>query len=579
MDTNTKTRRTNIRRQLIRVVVVAGCLTVVGSGAYFASWNRTFQRGRAQTSGALAALTQGYQLLDLTSANLNAIQALLREKDPDQLEKGIASLKENQGKIASIVRSSGEGGGLRGEIELLVSQEAAVIGEVEKGNPGAAYEKYLQTVSPQHAKVLGVIRELHGATEATAYKDLESQQASVRAQLLFWSGGFLSVLAFIGIVGWVLQRKALRHLTRITSDLASISARTADGAAQVSASTHPLAEGASVQASSIEETSASLVEMSSMTQQNAEHSERTSALAKETVSSADKGMADMKAMSAAMADIKASSDEVAKIIKTIDQIAFQTNILALNAAVEAARAGEAGLGFAVVADEVRNLAQRSATAARETSEKIANAIGKTTYGVSLSTKVESALTEIVTKARQMDSDAAEVASASRQQAQGVVQINAAVGQMERVTQNNAASADKCASAAEELDAQARSLTESVSQLLELVGAESGPGDSQQPTDPTRETPQESAYRNPPAETARATQQQSRQKSPATTPPTTSAEDPGAEAFWGQVPESSHGTSPTPGAHRSAGNALPSATAGTHSSSAPDSRAGEGFKSF
>ena len=454
--------------------MVAGLLTIVGSGAYFASWNHTFQRGRVETSRALEALTRGYQLLELTSANLNSLQVLLREKDPDQLEKGIAGLKENQGKISAIIGASEDSDVLKRECDLLVSQERGVLGEVEKGNSGAAYEKYIQTVSPQHAKLLGVIRDRHAATEAAAYRNLESHQASVRAQLLLWSGGFLSVLAFIGTVGWILQRMALRHLTRITTELVSISARTADGAAEVSASTHPLAEGAGVQASSIEETSASLVEMSSMTEQNAENSERTSALAKETVSAADRGMTDMQAMSTAMADIKGSSDAIAEIIKTIDQIAFQTNILALNAAVEAARAGEAGLGFAVVADEVRNLAQRSASAARETSDKIANAIAKTSYGVSLSAKVETALTEIVTKAREMQTVAADVAGASRQQAQGVVQINAAVAQVERVTQTNAASADRCASAAEELDAQARSLTETVSNLLDLVGADASP---------------------------------------------------------------------------------------------------------
>jgi methyl-accepting chemotaxis protein len=174
-------------------------------------------------------------------------------------------------------------------------------------------------------------------------------------------------------------------------------------------------------------------------------------------------------MNTAMGAIKASSDDIAKIIKTIDEIAFQTNILALNAAVEAARAGEAGMGFAVVADEVRNLAQRSAVAAKETAVKIEGAISRSAQGVQISNKVAQTLNDIVTKARQVDELAAEVAGASREQTQGITQINVAVGQMDKVTQSNAASAEESAAAAQELNAQAVVMKKSVNDLLKLVG--------------------------------------------------------------------------------------------------------------
>jgi methyl-accepting chemotaxis protein len=186
--------------------------------------------------------------------------------------------------------------------------------------------------------------------------------------------------------------------------------------------------------------------------------------------SADKGVADMQEMDTAMAAIKASSDDIAKIIKTIDEIAFQTNILALNAAVEAARAGEAGMGFAVVADEVRNLAQRSAQAAKETAAKIEGAIIKSAQGVELSAKVSTALNDIVSKAREVDELAAEVAGASREQTQGITQINVAMGQMDKITQSNAASAEESAAAAQELNAQALGMKKSVGELLNLVGS-------------------------------------------------------------------------------------------------------------
>jgi len=173
-------------------------------------------------------------------------------------------------------------------------------------------------------------------------------------------------------------------------------------------------------------------------------------------------------MSQAMQALKDSSNDIAKIIRAIDEIAFQTNILALNAAVEAARAGEAGMGFAVVADEVRNLAQRSAQAAKETAAKIDGAITSTAQGVQISAKVADTLGEIVAKVRQVDDLVSEVASASKEQTTGIVQINAAVGQMDKVTQSNAASAEECAAAAEELNAQAATMKQAVGELTRLV---------------------------------------------------------------------------------------------------------------
>ena len=169
-----------------------------------------------------------------------------------------------------------------------------------------------------------------------------------------------------------------------------------------------------------------------------------------------------------MGDIKSSSDDIAKIIKPIDEIAFQTNILALNAAVEAARAGEAGAGFAVVAEEVRNLAQRSAVASKETATKIEAAINKTALGVQLTDKVSLTLQAIVTQAGKVDQLAAEVATASKEQMQGITQVNSAISEIDKVTQSNAASAEESASAAEEMSAQTIVLKDSVAELLAMV---------------------------------------------------------------------------------------------------------------
>jgi methyl-accepting chemotaxis protein len=258
-------------------------------------------------------------------------------------------------------------------------------------------------------------------------------------------------------------------LKRIAWNLLDQASQVNGASGQLSAASQTLAEGSSEQASSLEETSSSLEEMSSMTKSNSENTDKANQLAKEARQAADRGVGDMQTMAAAMDDIKRSSDDIAKIIKTIDEIAFQTNILALNAAVEAARAGEAGLGFAVVADEVRNLAQRCAQAARETSAKIEGAISKSGQGVEITGKIATVLNEIVTKARQVDELVTEVAGASREQTDGIAQINMAVGEMDKVTQSNAATAEESAAAAEELNAQAETMRQSVAELMELIG--------------------------------------------------------------------------------------------------------------
>lgn len=279
-------------------------------------------------------------------------------------------------------------------------------------------------------------------------------------------------VALVILVVWFIVHNLNKRLHHLATTLGESSHQVASAASEISAASQSLAEGASEQAASLQETSASLEEISSMIRSNAGNTQKANELAKQARDCAEVGAKDMNDMSGAMQAIKASSDDIAKIIKTIDEIAFQTNILALNAAVEAARAGEAGMGFAVVADEVRNLAQRSAQAAKETSAKIEGAITRTAQGVDISAKVAKTLEDIVTRARQVDELVAEIASASREQSQGITQVNSAVGQMDKVTQNNASAAEQSASAAEELSTQANAMKDSIAEMLQLVNGQS-----------------------------------------------------------------------------------------------------------
>jgi methyl-accepting chemotaxis protein len=352
---------------------------------------------------------------------------------------------------------------------------------VDQARAGGGYVQYVfekpgQGVQPK----LSYVRMIPGTDifiGAGVYiDDVETEKAALAAKMDAQNHKFqfltLSLFAVIMVVtvafAFGLARAVSRTIEKIVAKMHAGSDEVASAAGQVSSASQILAEGSSEQAASIEETSSSLEEMSSMTRRNADNAHKANDLAKQARQVAEQGSGDMQTMSTAMKSIKDSSDDIAKIIKTIDEIAFQTNILALNAAVEAARAGEAGMGFAVVADEVRNLAQRSAQAAKETAAKIEGAISNTAQGVQISNQVALVLSEIVAKVRQVDDLVAEVSGASREQTQGIIQINAAVGQMDTVTQSNAASAEESAAAAQELNAQAIAMRQAVRELEQLV---------------------------------------------------------------------------------------------------------------
>ena len=168
-------------------------------------------------------------------------------------------------------------------------------------------------------------------------------------------------------------------------------------------------------------------------------------------------------------EITKSSAETGKIIKTIDEIAFQTNLLALNAAVEAARAREAGAGFAVVTEEVRNLALRSEEAAKITSNLIENTIEAVRNGNQLTTETQQAFKENIAISMKIGQLVDEIATASQEQAHGINQINSAVNEMDRVTQQSAANAEESAGASEEMNAQAEQMKSFVYELSQLLG--------------------------------------------------------------------------------------------------------------
>jgi methyl-accepting chemotaxis protein len=275
------------------------------------------------------------------------------------------------------------------------------------------------------------------------------------------------------IVGMLLAVFIARSITlpilRVIAGLNEGSDQVASAAGQVSSASQSLAEGSSQQAASVEETSSSLEEMSSMTKQNASNAGQADSLMKQANQAVNKANASMTQLTTSMQEISKASEETSKIIKTIDEIAFQTILQALNAAVEAARAGEAGAGFAVVADEVRNLAMRAADAAKNTAALIEGTVKKVLDGTALLKTTNDSFNEVACSTVKVGELIGEIAASSSEQAQGIEQVNVAVMEMDKVTQQNAATAEESASASEELNAQAEEMKSFVGELAVMIG--------------------------------------------------------------------------------------------------------------
>jgi len=326
------------------------------------------------------------------------------------------------------------------------------------GKLGALYEEHRQSID----------RVVKAADDNL--KNVEASSAAVMKRA-FWT---LLLIAVGGIVlmpavsGFLLERIAVKPIRKVADAINGGAREMSRVAGEVSGVNRNLASGAAEQSAAIEETSASLEEMSSMTMRNADNAALADTLMKDSRNMLKRANTSMGQLTTSIVEISKTGEETSKIIRTIDEIAFQTNLLALNAAVEAARAGEAGAGFAVVADEVRNLAMRAAEAARNTSGMIEDMVKKIKDGSHLVDQTNEAFSDVIKSTDKVEGLVSEIAAASGEQAQGIGHISKAVDEMDKVTQQNAANAEESTLAVEEMSAQAEQLKDISVALANIV---------------------------------------------------------------------------------------------------------------
>lgn len=363
-----------------------------------------------------------------------------------------ADAEKHQGTYRSIIE--GFNSTLDATIEP-IKESANVLGEIAQGNLDV-------NVTGDFKGDFALIKDALNSTSVTLKRYIDE----ISSILNSIANGDMTVSIASEFKGSFVTLKeslnrSIESFDSVLSDIDTAATQVASGTRQVSDGSQTISQGATEQASEIDQLTATITQIAAQTSQNAQNANSANDLVKSAKNDAVSGNSRMGEMQQAMEKIKNASESISKIIKVIDDIAFQTNILALNAAVEAARAGVHGKGFAVVAEEVRNLAGRSAQAAKETTDLIENSISIVGSGTKIADKTADALSNIVAGVEKAAELVAQIAVASNEQVTGITQINNSIDQMMRVVQTNSATSEETAAASEELSSQAEMLRDMV----------------------------------------------------------------------------------------------------------------------
>lgn len=471
----------NLRTKLQGVFGILAAASLLGAGV--AAWTTTSLRDEMDT-----AINGSAKLLDVTG-QYSTLASKARTANRNMLLYGLShnqKIVEEQIKIANAAGKQLDE--LKPQLAALVDSpvETAAFSAADSARVAwfAISNDVIQLCQADHAEAANLLsqQKLRGPAQALdkavlelldiARKQLQDSNQKA-ANLSRWSlrtsGVTILLTILLSIGGFVTIGSIGRNLGQAVGDLTETARSLAEAAGQMSSSSDTLARLASEQAASHEETSAATQEISSISRQSAVHATAAAELVSSVETRLREGDRSVTAMEVAMEEIGTSNNKVSKIIRVIDEIAFQTNILALNAAVEAARAGEAGLGFAVVADEVRTLAQRSAQAAKDTSELIEDSLSKTKGGRVRVVQVTAIFREISADTTKLGALIRDLKVGNEQQSSGVAQIAGAISRTDAVTQSTAANAEESAAASTEVASQAETLSNIALSLSAMVG--------------------------------------------------------------------------------------------------------------
>lgn len=397
-----------------------------------------------------AALTQAVQESEATTKSLRTASTLPGVDGARR--QSMTAMAEAVQKVGRDGRTTYGGmmaakGNLTPELQ---QQSQALAGLIE------STKQSLQRLAEQSSKDL--------QAELQALEEMSARQRKLNLVVLA-----VTLLISIFFVNRSIQNSVVGPVARVIRGVEVAASEASLASDQVAKSGGLVANSANEQASYLQETSASLNQIATMTRSNADRAGTADRVMSDVRRQVEETTGSMKQLNVAMDEISEASKQVAGILKTIEEIAFLTNILALNAAVEAARAGEAGAGFSVVADEVRSLAHRSSEAAKNTAELIEGTLTKVSGGSAMVRRSSDAFLAIANGILGGSKVVTEIARASEEQRRGIEQISEAVAKMDQVTQTNAATAQETAAAAANMSAQVRTTRNYIDELGIVVG--------------------------------------------------------------------------------------------------------------
>ncbi len=503
-------------------VILLGMVTILALGGWLSTKNR-----RAMVEGMALSSQKGFfaeeikgslleQALVIRNIGLQADLAAI-EKYKQVLKDKQASYKENREHLLAT--------GLSEEEKTLLSKVDSLYQQVETPSKQAmkmmlefngeeAVKLITEKIDPLQQQTVAEINKLV-AIQNAGDKKLAEEAEQKGQQILIWTFAVVALITLAGAAFAVLLTRSItdplreaitiakrvaagelstqevaegndeiselmRALKEMNDNLIHIVQQVRQGtdaiavaASEISAGNANLSQRTESQAGALEETASSMEEITATVKHNADNARQANHLVTAASEQAIKGGDEVSKVVDTMTSIQDSSRKIVDIISVIDSIAFQTNILALNAAVEAARAGEQGRGFAVVASEVRNLAQRSASAAKEIKQLINDSVDKVQNGVKLVDGAGTTMKEIVRSVKHVASIMQEITAAGQEQSSGIEEVNRAITQMDEMTQQNAALVEQAAAAAESMDEQAGTLAQVVS-TFKLAGAATAP---------------------------------------------------------------------------------------------------------